>query len=207
MANGKVITGYSMPFVALYNANDGAPMYTNGMPLARGVNVSIEPESGDGNNFYADNVVAESVGGTFTGATATFTIDGLKKEARKLIMGLPEEEIFIVDGKEVALTVYDDRQVIPNLGVGFVVRYMENGVTTFAPVVLTKVAFNVDGLSAATQEENIEFQTTELSATVMRDDSANHAWRKIADDQTDEATAVAVVKALLGVTATEDEGA
>lgn len=203
MANGKVITGYSMPFVAKYSAGDGIPTYSDGMPLARGVNVSIEPESGDGNNFYADNVVAESVGGTFTGATATFEVDGLKTEARRLIMGLPADETISVDGSSVKVTVYDDRQAIPNLGVGFVVRYMENAVTTYAPIVLTKVAFNVDGLSAATQEENIDFQTTELEATIMRDDSANHAWRKIAADQETEAKAVAIVKAMLGVTDAE----
>ena len=200
MANGKVITGYSMPFVALYNANDGAPTYSNGMPLARGVNVSIELDSADGNNFYADNVAAESAGGSlFTGGTVTFTVDGLKDAARKLIMGITATETVTVGTETIDVTVYDDTQAIPNLGVGFVVRYMEGGVTTYAPMVLTKIAFNVDGLSAATQEETIEFQTTELTATIMRDDSTNHAWRKIAADQTTEAAAVAVVKAIMGI--------
>lgn len=207
MANGKVITGYSMPYVALYDANNGTPSYSQGMPLARGVEVSIDVDSSDGVNFYADNVAAESVGGVFTGATASFTIDGLKDEARKLIMGLPAVETVSVDGNDVNVMVYDDRQSIPNVGVGFVVRYMEAGVTTYSPVVLTKVAFNVDGLDASTQEEDIEFQTTELEATVMRDDSANHAWRKIGADQETEEKAVAVVKALLAVASDETEGA
>lgn len=204
MANGKVITGYSRPFVALYNNNEGTITYTSGMPLARGVDVSVEAETGDAVNFYADNVMAESVGGVFTGATITMTVDGLKDAARKLIMGLPNAEQITVgsggDSRQVDIYTYDDRQNIPNVGIGFVVRYMESGVTSYQPVVFTKASFSVDGLDAATQEEEIEFQTTELEASLMRDDSEHHAWRKIGAEQTSEADAVAVVRALLNIT-------
>lgn len=206
MANGKVITGYSFPRVAKYTANDGVITYSEGMPLARGVNVTVDAESGDGVNFYADNVLAESAGGLFTGATATFTIDGLKQAARKLIMGLPEAEQIEVDGQNYDVISYDDRQQVPNLGVGFVVRYMENGNTTYTAVVLNKIQFNVDGLDAATQEETIEFQTTELSATVMRDDSTNHGWRKMVEDLATEEEAVKVIDAILNIEA-QTEGA
>lgn len=199
MANGKVITGYSRPFVALYNNNEGTITYSSGMPLARGVDVSVEAETGDAVNFYADNVMAESVGGVFTGATITLTVDGLKDAARKLIMGLPNAEPLTVGSDSVDIYTYDDRQNIPNVGIGFVVRYMESGVTTYQPVVFTKASFSVDGLDAATQEEEIEFQTTELEASLMRDDSTHHAWRKIGADQTTEAAAVNVVKALLNI--------
>lgn len=199
MANGKVITGYSRPFVALYNNNEGTITYSSGMPLARGVDVSVEAETGDAVNFYADNVMAESVGGVFTGATITMTVDGLKDAARKLIMGLPNAEPLTVGSDSVDIYTYDDRQNIPNVGIGFVVRYMESGVTTYQPVVFTKASFSVDGLDAATQEEEIEFQTTELEASLMRDDSEHHAWRKIGAEQTTETAAVNVVKALLNI--------
>lgn len=199
MANGKVITGYSKPYVALYSANNGNPTYSNGMPLARGVDVSVSSENSDGTNFYADNVVAESAGGVFTGATITMTIDGLKNDARQLIMGLPAPTELTVGSETVNVYEYDDRQVIPYVGIGFVVRYMEMGVTTYSPVVFTKAAFNVDGLEAATQEDEIEFQTSELEATLMRDDSANHIWRRIAEDQATEAAAENIVKAMLNI--------
>ena len=199
MANGKVITGYSKPYVALYSANEGVISYSSGMPLARGVSVAVSSESSDGVNFYADNVTAESVGGVFTGATITMVVDGLKDNARKLIMGLPAPSSVTVGSGTVDVFDYDDRQVIPNVGIGFIVRYMENGVTTYSPVVFTKAAFNVDGIEAATQEESIDFQTTELEATLMRDDSANHTWRRIAVDQATEAEAENVIKAMLNV--------
>lgn len=199
MANGKVITGYSKPYVALYNSNDGDITYSDGMPLARGVSVNVNAESGDGVNFYADNVTAESVGGVFTGATVTLVVDGLKAAARTLIMGLPEPSTIDVGGESVNVYDYDDRQTIPNVGIGFIIRRMENGVTTYMPVVLTKCAFGVDGLEAATQEDSIDFQTTELEATVMRDDSANHLWRRIGEDQATEAEAENVIKTLLNI--------
>lgn len=195
MANGKVITGYSNPIVAKYTFSNNAIVYSDRMPLARGVEVSMDVEVGDATNFYADNTIAEAVAGQFNGATATLTVDGLKDAARNLIAGIVTEGTITVDGNTVNTVVYDDLQVIPYVGIGFVVRYMENGVTTYAPVILPKAQFSPEGLEAATQGEEVEFQTTELTATVMRADDANHSWKVIAEDQTTEAAAVAVINA------------
>lgn len=198
MANGRVITGYSKPYVALYSVADNTVTYTSGQALARGVSVNIEPDTGDDNTFFADNVAAESAGGTFSGGTVTLVVDGLKDAARKLIMGLPTAtSTTVTTGTTVDVYVYDDDQSIPYVGIGFVVRYMENGTTSYVPYVLTKCVFKNDGLDASTQEESIDFQTTELEATIMRDDTSKHAWLKFGAGQTSEAAAEAVVKALL----------
>lgn len=198
MANGKVITGYSMPIVAKYTFSNNTISYTDAMPLARGVEVSMEVETGDATNFYADNTIAEAVAGQFNGATATLTVDGLKDAARDLIAGITTKGTITVGDKTVATAVYDDLQVIPYVGIGFVVRYMENGVTTYAPVILPKAQFSPEGLDAATQGESVEFQTTELQATVMRADDANHSWKVVAADQTTEAAAVNTINAYFG---------
>lgn len=195
MANGKVITGYSQPIVAKYGYSQGTISYTNVMPLARGVEVNMEVEIGDATNFFADNTIAEAVAGQFNGATATLTVDGLKDTARNLIAGLVTSTTIIANSSTVSAKVYDDLQVIPYVGIGFVVRYMENGVTTYAPVILPKAQFSPESLQAATQGESVEFQTTELQATVMRADDANHSWKIVAEDQTTEAKAVAVINA------------
>jgi len=195
MANGKVITGYSNPIVAKYTFSNNAIVYSDKMPLARGVEVSMDVEVGDATNFYADNTIAEAVAGQFNGATATLTVDGLKDAARNLIAGIVTEGTITVDGNTVNTVEYDDLQVIPYVGIGFVVRYMENGVTTYAPVILPKAQFSPEGLEAATQGEEVEFQTTELTATIMRADDANHKWKVIAEDQTTETAAVAVINA------------
>ena len=195
MANGKVITGYSQPIVAKYSYSSNTISYSNVMPLARGVEVEMEVEIGDATNFFADNTIAEAVAGQFNGATATFTVDGLKDGARDLIAGLVTSKTIIANSSTVTAKVYDDLQVIPYVGIGFVVRYMENGVTTYAPVILPKAQFSPESLNAATQGEEVEFQTTELQATVMRADDANHSWKVVAEDQATEAAAVAVINA------------
>lgn len=197
MANGRVITGFSKPYVALYTNTEGTVSYSSGMALARGVDVDISLETSDADAFYADNVAAETVGGMFTGGTVTLNVDGLKDTARKLIMGLPTASKVTVNSQEVDVYDYGDDQEIPYVGLGFVVRYMEDGVTSYVPYVLTKVIFDVDGLSAETQGESIDFQTAELTASLMRDDSTNHRWRRIAAAQTTEAAAEAVIQAML----------
>lgn len=198
MAAGRVLTGFSMPYVATYSASGSTITYTGASQLARGVSVAIAIESGDGSTFYADNVAAEGTGGVFTGGTVTLTVDGLKDAARKLIEGLANPTEVTVGSDTVDVYSYDTDQVIPYVGIGFVARYMENGVTTYVPVVLTKCQFDVDGMEAATQAESVEFQTQELTATIMRDDSAKHCWRKIAEAQETETAAVAVIQKLLG---------
>lgn len=193
---GKVCTGFSKPYVALYAESSGTITYTSGQQLARGVDVSIEPESSDDNDFYADNVKAESAPKRFTGGTVTLTVDGLLVAAEKLIMGLPTPS----SGNWVS---YDDDQAVPYVGIGYIARYMSGGVESFAPTVLCKCMFNVISSNAATQEEEIDWQTQELTATIMRGDDAKHTWKYISsEDYSTEAAAEAALKLKLGISST-----
>ena len=199
MANGKVCTGFSKPYVALYSAEGGTVTYSNGQILARGVDVSISPEVADDNVFYADNIAAETVPGVFTGGTCALTVDGLLIEAEKLIMGLPAAVSETVGGNTVDIYEYGDNIQIPYVGIGFIVRYQSAGVEMYTPVVLTKARFATFETAAATAGESIDWQTQSLSAQLMRDDSANHVWKKVGADQSTEAEAEAVVRALLQI--------
>lgn len=198
MANGRVITGFSKPVVATYSATGTTVSYSNLMALARGVDVSLDIETNDDNDFYADNVKAESAGNVFSSGTVTLTVDGLKEAARTLIMGLPAATSVTLGSTTADVYEYDDRQEKPYVGIGFIVRYMEDGVTSFVPYMLPKAIFSDLGIEAETQEESIDFQTTELEATIMRDDSDNHVWQKVGAAQTTEALAYSVLQALLG---------
>ena len=187
-----------MPWVATYAESQGTVTYSGGIPLARGVDVTISIEGDDGNNFYADNVLAETDRQAFSSGTLTLTVDGLKDAARKLISGVTTTQtVTVTTGTTVAFDVYDDDAVTPYVGVGFVVRYMEDGVTSYVPVIIRKVKFSDPEITAATQEENIDWQTQSLEATIMRDDTAKHAWRMIGAAQTSEAAAYNAVKAVL----------
>lgn len=194
-AAGKVITGFSEPWVASYSHSGTTVSYTNAQKLARGVEVSIEPETSDASNFYADNIVAETVGGQFTGGTATLTVDGLLPTAERLIQGLDTAD---TDG----WLAYNKNQSAPYMGVGFIVRYLSGGTTSYTPVVLPKVVFNPQTLSAATQEDEVEFQTQELEATILRDDTTDMNWKFVGAECSSEADALALLQAKLGVTPT-----
>lgn len=193
MAAGRVMTGFSLPYVALYTANGGTVTYSRGQRLARGVQVSIEAEAEDDNIFYADNISAESAPGIFTSGTATFTVDGLKLAAEQLIMGIPEADAQ-------GFIHYGENLTIPYVGVGFICRYMEDGVTSYVPYILTKCRFVTPGVDAQTATETIEWQTQEITATLLRDDTANHDWKLVGAEQTTEALAEAKIKAIFNIT-------
>lgn len=193
MANGRVATGFSYPWVAVYSESGGTVTYSDAMALARGVDVDLSVDASTDNNFYADNQIAETLAGAFAGGTVTLTVDGLKDAAKKLILGLPTAD---AEG----WTAFGDTQSIPYVGVGFVVRYMEEGVTSYMPVVLPKVMFQNTSLTAATQEEEVDWQTQELTATIFRDDTANHNWRQEGTAVETESAAVNAIKKFLGVT-------
>lgn len=191
-ANGQVTTGFSKPWVATYTNSGTTITYSGVTPLARGVNVNVEPDTGDDNNFYADNQVAEGIAGAFNSGTLTLTVDGLLMAAERLVMGLPAA---VSDWTE-----YGDDQSIPYVGVGFVRRVMSDSTTTYIPYVLPKVRFDQINVAAETQEEEIDWQTEELTAKIFRADDTNRTWKKIGAAQTTESAAEDMVKAALGYT-------
>ena len=191
-ANGRVITGFSKPYIANYAASGTTVTYSGGMVLARGVSVSLAPESADDSKFYADNVTAETAAGVFTGGTATITVDGLNPAARALAYGLPEagSDGWTADG---------DTTNAPYVGIGYIVRYMSGGDVIYVPTVLAKTRLSIPTEEASTQEDEIDWQTTALDFALMRDDSANHNWRFIGADFTTEEAAEAALKTKLGI--------
>lgn len=192
MAAGKVCTGFSKPYVALYSASGNTITYTSGQQLARGVSVSASADQADDNNFYADNVIAETESGVFTSGELTLTVDGLLQAAEKLIMGLPATG-------ENGLIAYGDDQKVPDVGIGFIARYMSDGVTTYTPIVFPRAAFQFPAIDAATQEENIDWQTRDLTATIKRAEDANRNWKYIGGELETEAAAEAVIKTFFGI--------
>ena len=193
MAVGKVCTGFSKPYVALYSASNGTVSYTSGQLLARGVSVSASAESADANNFYADNVIAESENGVFTSGELTLTVDGLLGTAEKLIMGLPASTSGFTD--------YDDDQVVPDVGVGFIARYMSGGVVSYTPFIFPRCQFTFPNIDSATQEENIDWQTTDLTATIKRAENAKRTWKKVGDSVSTEAAAEEAIQNFFNITA------
>ena len=189
-----VTTGFSLPYVAKYANTTGTNRFSDGIKLARGVSVSVDAEVVDDNNFYADNILAETENGAVSGGTITLTVDGLSPEARRLIMGLPT-------ANTAGWTSYGDSASQPYVGVGFLRRTMNNGTTNWWAVVFPKCRFAFDGEEAETSEDQISWQTKELTASFMRDDTSNHVWKYVNDTAyATEALAEAALKTFLSIT-------
>lgn len=196
-AVGRVITGFSKPYVALYNHSGGpntaAPVtYSDGRIMARGVDVDVAPEFGSGKVFYADNGAAEKANGTLTGGKLNLTVDGLFTDVERMISGLPAAETdgWTPDG--------DDRSA-PYVGTGFIVRWQSGGEVGYTPVLIAKVQYDAVNMKSKTQEDEIDYQTQSLTATILRDDTPKHNWRYIGGDFATEGEAEAALKTKMNI--------
>lgn len=193
--------GVSKPYYAIYSATGTTVKYTAGGVMGKATEVNVEIESTDSNNLYGDNGIVET-DRQFSGGTITVKPDDLSQEVSKAILGLKEQEVDSIDGvtdESVQELIYDDDQNTPYLGVGFIVKKKVGGVLKWRAVVLTKVMFSIPADAATTQGESIEWQVPELSATITRDDSEKHIWKREATFTT-EAQAEAYLKNRLGIT-------
>ena len=121
------------------------------------------------------------------------SVANLGAAAEQLIMGIPEADAQ-------GFIHYGENLTIPYVGVGFICRYMEDGVTSYVPYILTKCRFVTPGVDAQTATETIEWQTQEITATLLRDDTQNHDWKLVGTEQTTEALAEAKIKAIFNIT-------
>lgn len=193
--------GLSKPYYAIYNNTENNVTYTGGGLIGKATELNLELEGADANILYADNAAAES-DNQFAGGTLTLSTDDLMPTPMLVILGLKQQPMDL-DGASTASPqwlVYDDDQVIPYIGFGGIVKKQINNATKWVAVVLTKIQFSNPGLDAVTQGETIEWQTTELTATVMRDDSAKHVWQMQSTPMDTEADAEAAIKKALNIT-------
>ena len=206
LARGAVVTGYSFPVVALYSAAAGEVTYSNGRDLARGINITPSIEVANENNtLYADNQAAEEGQRRFRTGTLALTVDGLLTASEKMIMGLGtgSTESVTVGQSTVNFNTYGKEQKIPFVGLGSVVRFQSNGKEFFRAFVYRKLIFSQFDVPAATEGEEIDWQTQSLSARIMRDDTAKRSWKWFSDPLETELEAYNAARAVLGMTAAE----
>lgn len=199
LAKGRVITGFSHPVVALYNAPGGLGSYSDGMIAARGVSIDMDVETADDNDFYADNAVAESESGIFAAGTLTLGLDGMHPAAERFVLGLAEPRAVEVGAKSFQFAGTGTGANPPYVGVGVIIEYKSGGQNIYVPVVFTKGKFRQTGISARTREGSIDWQTQTMTVDLHRDDTDDHHWKEVGADFASEAEAIAVLHAVLNV--------
>lgn len=197
--------GLSKPYYAKYSNAGTTVTYSGGALIGKAVELSMELEGGDTNILYADNGPAESAN-EFAGGTLTLTTDDLLPETMLAILGVKRQTITdeAITTEDAAWLVFDDDQNTPYGGFGGIIKKQQNNVTKWVALVYTKIQFQNSGDAATTQGETIEWQTPELTATLMRDDTAKHAWRYISTPLDTEAEAEAAIKKMLNITDSEE---
>jgi hypothetical protein len=184
-AVGAVTTGFSYPVVARYSAANGVVTYSDLTDLARGVSFNPQIVVANSNNiFYANNQAAERGTPKFSSGTVGLTVDGLLVPAEQLIMGIPgtSKDTVTVGQDTIELINNDDDQKIPYVGIGVVLQQQSNGNVFYKPFIYRKAQFAQFDVPANTEGENIDWQTTALSAAIFRDDTPKHPWRSIGKD-------------------------
>ena len=166
------VIGLSKPYYATYTNTSGTITYGALTSLAKACEVTIDVDAADDVILYADNGPAEVASG-FSGGTLTLTVDELSIAAAGAILGITPASSSTPSGSTLT---FGGNDAAPYLGFGIVVKKMVGGTVKWMAVALRKVKFRMPSLTATTQGETIEFQTPELTATILRDDSANADW-------------------------------
>lgn len=167
---------------AVYANNNGSPSYSNGGTLAKAVNVNVQVNMSNDNDFYADDAVAET-DRQFTDGTLTIQPDTILQAAAKVLLGLRElaltgnDAIAGVTDSGAAELIYDNSQAAPYLGIGFVIKVKRGGTVMWRAIFLRKVLFNIPADAAETQGKTINWQVPELTAAILRDDSSAQIWK------------------------------
>lgn len=201
------IVGCSYFKGGIYNNNNGTVTYGNQAVIAKLVRMNLALEDNEDNDFFADNAVDET-DSNFAGGTYELITNDLTDEMSALILGLQTNTLSSITGvtdEGVKEIIYDDRQNVPYMGIGNVVKHKRGGAYCYRAIVLTKIMFRVPAESWETQGKTISWQTPTIRATVMKDDTTYHTW-KYAATFTTEAQAIAYINARLPAPAAQGTG-
>jgi len=155
--------GVSKPLYCLLEYQDGAdrsdPSTAGWLGKATSFDISVDNASD--NDLYADNRLQET-DNQFGGGTLTIGVDDLRDEAALDVLGLTK-----VGSEAPYELVHKSGTSTPFFSLGGVVKLVRSGVTSYMAVMLQKVQFTDPGISATTQGETIDWQTPELTATIL----------------------------------------
>lgn len=192
--------GLSKPYFAIYSQNGGKVSYANGAIVGKAVSMDMSLDGGDTNILYADNGAAESAN-SFGGGTLTLGTDDLLPAPMVAMLGASEEAISnaAVKTEGAKWIKFDDDQETPYVGFGAIAKKQVNNQTKWVAIIYPKIQFQNLGDSFTTQGETIEWQTPEITATLMRDDTEKHEWRRMSSPLDAEAEAEALIKSFLSI--------
>lgn len=196
--------GLSKPYYALYSNTGSTVAYSSGGLMGKYTQLNMSLEGGRSNNgSYADNGIDESESSVFTGGTLAVTTNNLLTEVSSVILGNTTSEVTGVTGmttKGAQWEHSDDRSVAPFVGLAGIYKYQINGAIKYRAVIFPKVKFSTPAMEATTQGSSIEWQVDEIEATINRDDTQYHEWRRLSSLLDTEEDAELLIKNFFSIT-------
>ncbi len=187
--------GFSKPKFAKYAAAGGVVSYSGGGSMGYGTSAEITINSTEDNNLAADNTIV-AADRRFAGGNIVLGTSELSNALSKAICGITPTNLPTIPGitdTGVKELIYNDDANPPYLGIGLIFEEHRDNPDPdlreiyYRAIILKKVMFSVPGMSARTRpaDGTIEWLTPELNATIMRDDSAKHEWKREAEFSTE----------------------
>lgn len=180
--------GLSKLVTAKYNYDGKNVSYTNPKVQEKMAEYSAEIEVSEPNNLYLDNEIAETDGGTFASGTLTLTTGDLSNDTSLQFFNTTQKDIQVGD-KTVTEVTYDDAISPQELGIGIIELHQVNHIEFYRAIWFDRVKFNIVSDSATTKGETVDWQTQEISGTILRSEMADednvHPWKHTADCQTE----------------------
>lgn len=176
--------------------------YTGGTKtMGKAISASFEPNTPDDNPLYANNGESENDNSSASGGTLTLTLDRLTKEAAADMYNLQVEETTVqVNGEPVTGKglKYTGMEQSSPLGTAFVRMLQEDGVRKHEVVLYRRATYSMPAENAKTLGESIEWQTPEISGSVMgMEGDGTNAWYETFVFPT-QAAAIAYIESVFG---------
>lgn len=164
-------------------ANGVVTGYAGVQTMGKAISASFEPSTPDDNPLYANNAVGENDSSGASGGTLTLTLDRLTQDAAADLYGLTVEDVEVTVGdtpgtqvEGTALKYTGTEQSAP-VGVAFIRQNQVDGVRNHEVILYRRVTFSMPADNAQTMGESIEWQTPEISGTVMGlEGDGSNAW-------------------------------
>ena len=179
--------------------------YTGGTKLmGKAISAGFEPSTPEDNPLYANNGEAENDSSGASGGTLTLTLDRLTMDAAADLYGLQVVETQVmVNGEQVpgrGLRYTGTEQSAP-VGVAFIRMNQEDGVRKHEVVLYRRGTFSMPSDNAKTMGETIEWQTPEISGSIMgMEGEGTNAWYETMVFPS-QAAAITYIETIFGVIA------
>lgn len=164
-------------------ANGVVTGYAGVQTMGKAISASFEPSTPDDNPLYANNAVAENDSSGASGGTLTLTLDRLTQDAAADLYGLTVEDVEVTVGETPGTQVdgtalkYTGTEQSAPVGVAFIRQNQVDGVRNHEVILYRRVTFSMPADNAQTMGESIEWQTPEISGTVMGlEGDGSNAW-------------------------------